>query len=204
MYPLWINRSGILAAELAWPVGVRRHAHNRRLRDTEVSYTPIEHCAINGVAVMNEEAWWRSIPATAFNHLLSRPRGAASRTQSSNRYFPNLGWTLALCARRWCGPGLAEVAGTAALKVSAGFTKPVPSIVVVVSYAIAFFFLGLTLRTIPVGIAYAVWGGAGIALIVIAGAVLFNEIPDLPAIIGVGLILVGVVIVNTMSLTTAH
>jgi small multidrug resistance pump len=90
------------------------------------------------------------------------------------------------------------------LKVSAGFTKPVPSIVVVVSYAIAFFFLGLTLRTIPVGIAYAVWGGAGIALIVIAGAVLFNEIPDLPAIIGVGLILVGVVIVNTMSLTTAH
>ena len=99
---------------------------------------------------------------------------------------------------------VAEVAGTAALKASAEFTKLVPSIVVVVGYAIAFFFLALTLRTIPVGIAYAIWGGAGIALIVIAGAVLFNEIPDLPAIIGVALILAGVVIVNTMSLTIAH
>ena len=99
---------------------------------------------------------------------------------------------------------VAEVAGTSALKGSAEFTKLVPSIVVVVGYAIAFFFLALTLRTIPVGIAYAIWGGAGIALIVIAGAVLFNEIPDLPAIIGVALILAGVVIVNTMSLTIAH
>jgi small multidrug resistance pump len=99
---------------------------------------------------------------------------------------------------------VAEVAGTAALKASAEFTKLAPSIVVAVGYAIAFFFLALTFRTIPVGIAYAVWGGAGIALIVIAGAVLFNEIPDLPAIVGVGLILAGVVIVNTMSLTTAH
>ena len=99
---------------------------------------------------------------------------------------------------------VAEVAATSALKGSAEFTKLVPSMVVVMGYATAFFFLALTLRTIPVGIAYAVWGGAGIALIVIAGAVLFNEIPDLPAIVGVGLILAGVVIVNTMSLTTAH
>ena len=99
---------------------------------------------------------------------------------------------------------VAEVAGTSALKGSAEFTKLVPSIVVVVGYGIAFFFLALTFRTIPIGIAYAIWGGAGIALIVIAGAVLFDEIPDLPAIVGVGLILAGVVIVNTMSLTTAH
>jgi small multidrug resistance pump len=99
---------------------------------------------------------------------------------------------------------VAEVAGTAALKGSAGFTKLVPSIVVVLAYAIAFFFLALTLRTIPVGIAYAVWCGVGMALVVIAGAVLFNEIPDLPTIIGVGLILTGVVIVNTMSVTTPY
>jgi small multidrug resistance pump len=99
---------------------------------------------------------------------------------------------------------IAEVAGTVALKASAEFSKLMPSIVVVVGYAIAFFFLTLSLRTIPVGIAYAVWGGAGIALIVIAGAVLFNEMPYLPAIIGVGLIVVGAVIVNTMSLTIAH
>ena len=94
--------------------------------------------------------------------------------------------------------------GTLALKASAEFTKLVPSMIVIVGYAIAFFYLALAFRTIPVGIAYAVWGGVGIALIVIAGAALFNEIPDLPAIIGLGLILVGVVIVNTMSLTTVH
>jgi small multidrug resistance pump len=94
--------------------------------------------------------------------------------------------------------------GTLALKASAEFTKLVPSMMVIVGYAIAFFFLALAFRTILVGIAYAVWGGVGIALIVIAGAVLFSEIPDLPAIIGLGLILVGAVIVNTMSLTTVH
>jgi small multidrug resistance pump len=98
---------------------------------------------------------------------------------------------------------VAEVAGTVALKASVEFTKLVPSVIVVVGYAIAFF-LALTFRTIPVGIAYALWGGVGIALIVIAGAVLFNEIPDPPAIIGLGLIVVGAVIVNTMLLTTAH
>ena len=99
---------------------------------------------------------------------------------------------------------VAEVTGTAALKASAEFTRLLPSVVVVAGYAIAFFFLALTFRTIPVGIAYAIWGGAGLALIVIVGAVLFNEIPDLPAIVGVGLILAGVVIVNTLSVTTAH
>ena len=78
----------------------------------------------------------------------------------------------------------AEVVGTLALKASAEFTKLIPSMMVIVGYAIAFFFLALAFRTIPVGIAYAVWGGVGIGLIVIAGAVLFNEIPDLPAIIG--------------------
>src|SRR5262249_32698181 len=97
---------------------------------------------------------------------------------------------------------VAEVAGTAALKSSVGFTKP--RMVVIVAYAIAFFFLALTLRTIPAGIAYAVWGGAGMALSVISGAVLFNDVPDIPAIIVVGLILMRVVIVNTMSATTAY
>ena len=100
---------------------------------------------------------------------------------------------------------VAEVARTVALKkASVEFTRLVPFVIVVVGYAIAFFFLALTFRTIPVGIAYALWGGVGIALIVIAGAVLFNEIPDTPANIGLGLIVVGAVIVNTTSLTTAH
>ena len=99
---------------------------------------------------------------------------------------------------------VAEVAGTAALKASEEFTRLFPTVIVVVGYAIAFFFLSLTLRTIPVGIAYAIWAGAGIALIVTAGAVLFRQIPDLPAIIGVTLIVAGVVIVNTMSQTAVH
>jgi small multidrug resistance pump len=99
---------------------------------------------------------------------------------------------------------VAEVIGTSALKASAEFTRLVPSIIVVVGYAVAFFFLSLTLRTIPVGIAYAIWAGAGIALIVTVGALWFQEIPDLPAIVGVALIVAGVVIVNTMSHTTVH
>jgi len=97
-----------------------------------------------------------------------------------------------------------EVAATAALKESAEFTKLVPSMIVIVGYATAFFFLALTLRTIPVGIAYAIWAGSGIALITIIGAVRFNEIPDLPAIIGLALIVTGVVVLETMSRMTAH
>ena len=74
----------------------------------------------------------------------------------------------------------------------------------VAGYVVAFFFLSLTLRTIPVGIAYAIWAGAGIALIVAVGAILFQQVPDLPAIVGLTLIVAGVVIVNTMSHTTVH
>ena len=99
---------------------------------------------------------------------------------------------------------VAEVIGTSALEASEEFTRPVPSIVVVAGYAIAFIFLSLTLRTIPVGVAYAIWAGAGIALIVAAGAVLFQQVPDLAAIVGVALIVAGVVIVNTLSHTAVH
>lgn len=99
---------------------------------------------------------------------------------------------------------VAEVIGTSALKASEEFTRLVPSLIVIVGYMVAFFFLSLTLRTIPVGIAYAIWAGAGIALIVVASAVLFQQLPDLPAVIGLTLIVAGVVIVNTMSQTSPH
>jgi small multidrug resistance pump len=99
---------------------------------------------------------------------------------------------------------IAEVIGTSALKASEEFTRLVPSLIVVAGYVVAFFFLSLTLRTIPVGIAYAIWAGAGIALIVAVGAILFQQVPDLPAIVGLTLIVAGVVIVNTMSHTTVH
>ena len=96
---------------------------------------------------------------------------------------------------------IAEVIGTTALKASEEFTKLLPSIVVVVGYGIAFYFLSLVLRTMPVGIAYAVWSGIGIVLIAVAGAVMFKQIPDVPAIIGMSLIIAGVVIMHLFSKT---
>ncbi len=91
---------------------------------------------------------------------------------------------------------IAEVIGTSSLKASDGFTRLVPTIVVCVAFAAAFFFLSLALRTIPVGVAYAIWSGAGTALIVLAGAIVFRQAPDLPAIVGIGLIIAGVAILN--------
>ncbi|MDX1604859.1 MAG: multidrug efflux SMR transporter, partial [Candidatus Competibacterales bacterium] len=74
---------------------------------------------------------------------------------------------------------VAEVVATSALKATAGFTRLWPSLVVVVGYGCAFYFLSLCLRTIPVGVAYAVWAGLGMVLVALAGAVLYRQIPDL-------------------------
>jgi small multidrug resistance pump len=98
----------------------------------------------------------------------------------------------------------AEVIGTSALKASAGFTKLGPSVAVAAGFAAAFFFLSLALRTIPIGIAYAIWGGCGLTLIVIIGAVLFREIPDFGAMIGFALIAAGVVALTLSSRMVAH
>jgi len=97
-----------------------------------------------------------------------------------------------------------EVAATSALKAAEGFTRLLPSIVVIVGYGIAFFFLSLVLKTIPVGIAYAVWSGLGIVIITVIAAILFKQIPDLPAIVGMSFIIAGVVIINLFSDTITH
>jgi len=99
---------------------------------------------------------------------------------------------------------IAEVAATSALKASSEFTRLLPSIIVIVGYAVSFYFLALTLKTIPLGITYAVWVGLGIVLISIAGVLIYKQIPDLPAIIGMGLIVTGVVIIHLFSKTTGH
>ena len=99
---------------------------------------------------------------------------------------------------------IAEVAATTALKASEEFTRPIPSLIVIIGYGIAFYCLTLVLRTIPVGIAYAIWAGLGIVLIALVGAILFRQVPDLPAIIGMTLIVCGVVIVNVFSKTISH
>ncbi|TPG39285.1 DMT family transporter [Flavobacterium pectinovorum] len=97
-----------------------------------------------------------------------------------------------------------EIIATSALKKSEQFTQLIPSIVTIVGYFAAFYFLSFAIRTIPIGIAYAIWSGVGIVLITIIGAVFFKQIPDLPAIIGLALIMIGVVVINVFSKTTAH
>jgi small multidrug resistance pump len=99
---------------------------------------------------------------------------------------------------------VAEVIATSALKAADGFTNLWPSVVVAVGYATALLFLSLTIRTIPVGIAYAIWAGVGTVLIAIAGYVLYDQALDLPAAIGIALIGTGVAIINLMSTSMPH
>ena len=94
---------------------------------------------------------------------------------------------------------VAEVIGTSALKAANGFTNPLPSLVVAVGYAAAFYFLSLTLRTMPVGVAYAIWSGLGIVLISIVGWVVYRQTLDVPALVGMALIVSGVIVINAFS-----
>lgn len=96
---------------------------------------------------------------------------------------------------------VAEVIATSSLKAAEGFTKLGPSLLVVIGYFAAFFLLSLVLRTMTVGIAYAIWSGVGIILLAIVGAVAFREIPDMPAVIGMGLIIAGVIVIHVFSQT---
>ncbi|MBO9316293.1 MAG: multidrug efflux SMR transporter [Chloroflexus sp.] len=94
---------------------------------------------------------------------------------------------------------LTEVVATSALKASAGFTRLLPSLIVVIGYAISFYAMSLALEAIPVGIAYAVWSGIGIVLITVAAWILYGQRLDLWAMIGIGFIIVGVIILNLLS-----
>jgi small multidrug resistance pump len=97
-----------------------------------------------------------------------------------------------------------EVVATSALKATDGFTRLVPSLVTLAGYAFAFYFLSLTLRTLPVGIVYALWSGTGIVLIAAIGWLWFRQPLDAPALIGIALILAGVLVVNLFSKSVAH
>jgi small multidrug resistance pump len=102
------------------------------------------------------------------------------------------------------GAVVAEVIATSALKASEGFSKLVPSLVVVAGYAVAFYLLSLTLRSIPVGIAYAVWSGLGVVLIALVGWLVFGQRLDAPALAGMALIVAGVLVMNLFSKASAH
>ena len=94
---------------------------------------------------------------------------------------------------------VAEVAATTSLKLSDGFSKPLPSLVTVAGYAIAFYFLSLTLRSLPMGVVYAVWSGVGVVLIATIAWAFQSQKLDMPALCGMGLIVSGVVVINLFS-----
>ena len=98
----------------------------------------------------------------------------------------------------------AEVVATTALKASEEFSKLFPSLLVFAGYCVAFYFMTLVIRTIPIGVTYAVWSGVGIVLIAIVSALLYKQIPDIPAIIGMILIISGVMVIHLFSKTVSH
>jgi len=98
----------------------------------------------------------------------------------------------------------AEVVGTTALKASESFTRLGPSVLTIVAYGAAFFLLSLTLRTMPVGVAYAVWSGFGTVLVALIGWLYYGQRLDMAAVAGIGLILAGVAVLNLLSKSSAH
>ncbi|WP_439140421.1 DMT family transporter [Roseicyclus sp.] len=96
-----------------------------------------------------------------------------------------------------------EIVGTTALKASDGFTRLTPSLVAITGYAIGFYFLAIVLRTIPLGITYAIWSGVGVAAVTLIGWVMYGQKLDLPALLGIGLIVAGVLVLNLWSSTAS-
>jgi small multidrug resistance pump len=99
---------------------------------------------------------------------------------------------------------IAEVIGTTALKASNEFTRLLPSLIVVVGYGTAFYFMSISMRVLPIGIMYAIWSGMGIVLISVLGWFVYRQTLDMPAMIGLAFIIAGVIIINVFSKTVGH
>lgn len=99
---------------------------------------------------------------------------------------------------------IAEVVATSTLKMTAEFTKLVPSLIVIFGYAVAFYCMTLSLRVLPVGIMYAIWAGLGIVLVAVIGWVVYKQVLDFPAVLGLTLIIAGVIIINVFSTSVNH
>src|SRR5215216_1114811 len=99
---------------------------------------------------------------------------------------------------------LSEVVGTTALKFSEGFTKFIPSTIVVVGYGLSFYLLSMSLKVFPIGIAYAIWSGVGIILTVIAGILIWRETLDWARVLGIIFIIFGILIINLFSRIPTH
>lgn len=99
---------------------------------------------------------------------------------------------------------ICELTGTTFIKKAEGFTRLGPSIIVVVAMVAAFYFLSIATKTIPIGVAYAIWSGVGIVFITAIGAIVFKQVPDVYAVIGLSLIVAGVLVINLLSKTGGH
>lgn len=99
---------------------------------------------------------------------------------------------------------LSEVIATSSLKFSEGFTKPIPSVIVAIGYGLSFYLLSIALKSMPIGVAYAIWSGIGLILTVIAGIILWKETLDWARVLGIILILAGIVLINVFSKATVH
>jgi len=99
---------------------------------------------------------------------------------------------------------VSEVVATSSLKATEEFTRWFPSLLVVVGYASAFYFLTLTLRTIPLGVTYAIWSGVGMALISLVGWIVYHQTLDVAGFVGISLIVAGVAVLNLFSKTVPH
>jgi small multidrug resistance pump len=97
-----------------------------------------------------------------------------------------------------------EVVATSSLKATQGFTRPVPSIVAIVGVAASFYFISLTVKTIPISISYSIWGGVGTILVALIGFIVYRQALDAAALVGMALIVAGVVIINLFSRSVAH
>lgn len=102
------------------------------------------------------------------------------------------------------GAIVAEVAATTALKAAQGFTRPAPSALVAAGYALAFYLLSQVVKSVPLGVAYAIWCAGGIVATALLSMVLYGQKPDLPAVLGMGLIVAGVVVMQLFSGMSAH
>jgi len=99
---------------------------------------------------------------------------------------------------------VAEVIATSALKASESFTRPIPSLMVVAGYGVAFTCLSMTLRTLPLGVAYAIWSGIGTALVAVVGWLVYRQQLDVAAVVGISLIIAGTIVLNLFSKVAAH
>ncbi|MBE2897068.1 multidrug efflux SMR transporter [Pasteurellaceae bacterium HPA106] len=99
---------------------------------------------------------------------------------------------------------LSEVLATSFLKSTHEFTRSVPTVLVLMGYGLSFYFLTLSLRSLPVGIAYAIWASLGIVLVTLFGWLFYQQKLDIPAMIGIGLIISGVLVINLLSKSAVH